>query len=168
MNIVMAGERPTGTAKMGTADYLREASTIVVLRNTLDDVFGDHRFFIRKSLSPCQIAQYVLHEIQQGERDISRLKTSIFERFDSGCPAKRFHDPKIVPDSSRDKQDMIMPTTLPSSYCTKIAVPPKATGRRRPVWFIVIWTLVVLLLGSVGNPDKETGPADPLQLLMVF
>jgi hypothetical protein len=61
-----------------------------------------------------------------------------------------------------------MPTALPISYSAEIGVPPKATGSLRPVWLIVIWALVMLLMGALANPDAETGPTDPLQLLMAF
>jgi hypothetical protein len=44
-------------------------------------LFSDHRFFVRKSLSPCQIAQYVLTKIRQGERDLGRLKTATLEKL---------------------------------------------------------------------------------------
>jgi hypothetical protein len=66
---------------MENHDSCGDVSTIVLLRTTLDDVFGDHRFFVRKSLSPCQIAQYVLTQILQGERDLDRLKTAAFEQL---------------------------------------------------------------------------------------
>ena len=66
---------------MGNSDSSSNASTIVLLRTTLDEVFSDHRFFVRKSLSPCQIAQYVLTKIRQGERDLGRLKTATLEKF---------------------------------------------------------------------------------------
>ena len=66
---------------MGNHDSPSDASTIVLLRTTLDEVFSDHRFFVRKSLSPCQIAQYVLTKIRQGERDVGRLKTATLEKF---------------------------------------------------------------------------------------
>jgi hypothetical protein len=66
---------------MGNSDSFSNASTIVLLRTTLDEVFSDHRFFVRKSLSPCQIAQYVLTKIRQGERDLGRLKTATLEKL---------------------------------------------------------------------------------------
>ena len=66
---------------MGNSDSSSNASTIVLLRTTLDEVFSDHRFFVRKSLSPCQIAQYVLTKIRQGERDLGRLKTATLEKL---------------------------------------------------------------------------------------
>lgn len=70
---------------MGNHDSPSNASTIALLRTTLDEVFSDHRFFVRKSLSPCQIAQYVLTTIRQGERDLGRLKTATFEKFNGDC-----------------------------------------------------------------------------------
>src|SRR5450755_4696055 len=45
----------------------------LTLRTTLDEVFSDHRFFIRKSMSPYQIVHYVSAQILQGERDLDRL-----------------------------------------------------------------------------------------------
>jgi hypothetical protein len=65
---------------MESSDSSSNASTIVLLRTTLDEVFSDRRFFVRKSLSPCQIAQYILTRILQGERDVGRLKTATLEK----------------------------------------------------------------------------------------
>ncbi len=61
-----------------------------------------------------------------------------------------------------------MPTALPISHAAKITVPARPIGSLRPVWLIVIWALVMLLMGAVANPDTATGPADPQQLGMVF
>jgi hypothetical protein len=66
---------------MGNSDSSSNASAIVLLRTTLDEVFSEHRFFVRKSLSPCQIVQHVLAKIQQGKRDLGRLKTATLEKF---------------------------------------------------------------------------------------
>ena len=54
---------------------------IELARSALDEVFSDRRFFIRKSLSPAQIADYVFSKIRSGERDLTRLKTSIFKKI---------------------------------------------------------------------------------------
>jgi hypothetical protein len=54
------------------------------------------------------------------------------------------------------------------TYSTTIVAPPRASGSLRPVWLIVIWAMVMLSLGAVANPNTETGPVDPLQLLMIF
>ena len=61
-----------------------------------------------------------------------------------------------------------MTAALPISYSAEIACPPKPIFSLRPVWLIVTWTLVMLLIGAFANPDTVTGPVDPLQLLMVF
>jgi hypothetical protein len=58
-----------------------QATTIELLRATLDAVFSDNRFFARKSLSPGQVAHYVLTLVSHGERDLDRLKTLTFERL---------------------------------------------------------------------------------------
>jgi hypothetical protein len=72
---------------MGNHDYSSNVSSIALLRTTLDEVFSDHRFFVRKSLSPCQIVHHVLTQILQGERDLDRLKTSTLEKIDGECRA---------------------------------------------------------------------------------
>jgi hypothetical protein len=61
-----------------------------------------------------------------------------------------------------------MPTALPIPYCVAIAGAPERAGSLRPVWLLVTWALVMLLMGALANPDAETGPKDPFQLLMVF
>jgi hypothetical protein len=72
---------------MGNQDCSSNASSIALLRTTLDEVFSDHRFFVRKSLSACQIVHYVLTQVLQGERDLDRLKTSTLERIEGECRA---------------------------------------------------------------------------------
>jgi hypothetical protein len=61
-----------------------------------------------------------------------------------------------------------MPIALPISHSAVIASPPKRTGSLQPVWLLVISASVMLLMGVFAHPDTETGPKDPLQLLMVF
>ncbi len=61
-----------------------------------------------------------------------------------------------------------MPTALPMTYSAAIIAPPKPIGSLRPVWFIIVWAMVMLLLGALANPDVETSAVDPLQLLMIF
>jgi hypothetical protein len=68
---------------MRNQDSSSNASTIILLQITLDDVFSDHRFFVRKSMSPCQIARYVLSQILQGERSLGRLKTATLEKINA-------------------------------------------------------------------------------------
>jgi hypothetical protein len=61
-----------------------------------------------------------------------------------------------------------MPTALPIPYSAEIVAPSKTIGSLRPIWLIIIFVLVMLLMGVFANRDTETGPADPLQLLMLF
>jgi hypothetical protein len=58
-----------------------DPSAIAILRLALDEVFTDHRFFARQSMSACQVADYILTLVQQGERDLDLLKASAFEKF---------------------------------------------------------------------------------------
>lgn len=58
-----------------------DTSAISILRLALDDVFTDRRFFVRQSMSACEVADYILTLIQQGERDPDILKVSTFEKF---------------------------------------------------------------------------------------
>ena len=99
---------------MGNHDSLSDASTIVLLRTTLDEVFSDHRFFVRKSLSPCQIAQYVLTKIRQGERDVGRLKAATLEKFNGDCrvrehPTTRGKRGTANADLALDSGDLTLP-----------------------------------------------------------
>ena len=165
MIVFMAGN-PAHTTKIGKADAYRDPSAFAVLRTTLDEVFSDHRFFVRKLLSPCRIAQCVLQKILQGERDIDCLKTSIFEEIDSDCALASTTNP----ESSRAfpaKQELTMSTVLHTSSA-KTLVTRQATGSLRERWIIVFFVSAMFLIGAFANPRAEVGPADPLQLLMVF
>jgi hypothetical protein len=71
-----------------------EAAAIGLLRATLDAVFSDNRFFARKSLSPGQVAHYVLTLISHGERDLDRLKTLTFQRL--LCGDDRVRDDELL------------------------------------------------------------------------
>jgi hypothetical protein len=44
-------------------------------------VFTDHRFFVRKSMSACQVADYTLTQVLQGERDLDLLKAPAFKKI---------------------------------------------------------------------------------------
>jgi len=61
-------------------------SAIAILRLTLDEVFTDHRFFVRESMFVCQVADYILTLVQQGERDLDVLKASAFRKFSGAQP----------------------------------------------------------------------------------
>jgi hypothetical protein len=61
-----------------------DASGIAILRLTLDELFTDHRFFIRQSMTAGQVADYIMSLVQKGERDLDRLKALAFEKL--SCP----------------------------------------------------------------------------------
>ena len=61
-------------------------SAIAILRLTLDELFTDHRFFVRQSMSAGQVAGYILTLVQQGERDLDLLKASAFKKFSGAQP----------------------------------------------------------------------------------
>jgi hypothetical protein len=54
-------------------------SAIATLRLTLDELFTDHRFFVRQSMSVGRVAGYILTFLQQGERDLDQLKSLVFK-----------------------------------------------------------------------------------------
>jgi hypothetical protein len=64
-----------------------DVSEIAILRLTLDELFTDHRFFIRQSMTAGQVADYILSLVQKGERDLDRLKALAFEKF--SCTSAR-------------------------------------------------------------------------------
>jgi hypothetical protein len=51
-------------------------------------VFTDHRFFVHKSRSACQVADYILTQVLQGERDLDLLKASGFKEFSGALSAQ--------------------------------------------------------------------------------
>ena len=57
------------------------AMHVAILRLTLEKVFTDHRFFVRKSMSACQVADYILTQVLQGERDLDLLKAPAFKKI---------------------------------------------------------------------------------------
>jgi hypothetical protein len=63
-----------------------DTSAISILRLALDDVFTDHRFFVRQSMFACQVAGFILTLVQQGERDLDLLKASAFKKFSGAQP----------------------------------------------------------------------------------
>jgi hypothetical protein len=65
-----------------------DTSVIAILRLTLDAVFTDHRFFVRQSMSACQVAGYILTLVRQGERDLDLLKASAFKKFSGAQPVQ--------------------------------------------------------------------------------
>ncbi|MBC7578138.1 MAG: hypothetical protein H7312_12390 [Tardiphaga sp.] len=59
-----------------------DTSTLARLRQTLDDVLADPRFRRSQSMSALDVAQYILSEAAQGERDFDRIKISALNALD--------------------------------------------------------------------------------------
>src|SRR5258708_40357258 len=70
-----------------------DPAAIPILRLALDEVFTDHRFFARQSMSACQVADHILTLVRQGERDLDILTASAVRKFACAQP---------VPSSSGD------------------------------------------------------------------
>ena len=86
-----------------------DTSAISILRLALDDVFTDRRFFVRQSMSACEVADYILTLIQQGERDPDILKVSAFEKFSVAQPVRLSSSdpfPTATPPTGRRSEKM--------------------------------------------------------------
>ena len=62
-----------------------DASTVAVLRQALNEVVADHRFLMRKSVTPLEVAEHILRQAASGERDLNRLKSSAFEKMSTAA-----------------------------------------------------------------------------------
>jgi hypothetical protein len=58
-----------------------DASTVAVLRQALNEVVNDHRFLMRKSVTPLEMAEHILQQAALGVRDLNGLKSSAFEKL---------------------------------------------------------------------------------------
>ena len=58
-----------------------DAVTLGILRRALDEVLTDPRFLDRRSTSALEIAEHLLAQAANGERDLDRLKASAFNRL---------------------------------------------------------------------------------------
>ena len=58
-----------------------DASTVAVLRQALNEVVNNHRFLMRKSVTPLEVAEHILQQAAAGVRDLNGLKSSAFEKF---------------------------------------------------------------------------------------
>jgi hypothetical protein len=58
-----------------------DASTVAVMRQALNEVVTDHRFLMRKSVTPLEVAQHILQQAALGVHDLNRLKGSAFEKL---------------------------------------------------------------------------------------
>ena len=75
MNLIV-GARPPRRRRQW-----RDATTVAVMRQALNEVVTDRRFLIRKSVTPLQVAEHILQQAASGERDLNRLKSSAFEKL---------------------------------------------------------------------------------------
>ena len=62
-----------------------DASTVAIMRQALNEVVADHRFLVRKSVTPLEVAEHILQQAASGERDLNRLKSSAFERLSAAA-----------------------------------------------------------------------------------
>jgi len=62
-----------------------DASTVAVMRQALNEVVTDHRFLIRKSVTPLEVAEHILQQAAYGERDLNRFKSSAFEKLSTAA-----------------------------------------------------------------------------------
>jgi hypothetical protein len=62
-----------------------DASTVAVMRQALNEVVSDHRFSMRKSVTPLEVAEHILQQAASGERDLNRLKSSAFEKMSTAA-----------------------------------------------------------------------------------
>jgi hypothetical protein len=58
-----------------------DTSTVAVMRQALNEVVNDHRFLMRKAVTPLDVAEHILQQAALGVRDLNRLKSSAFEKL---------------------------------------------------------------------------------------
>jgi hypothetical protein len=58
-----------------------DASTVALMRQALSEIVTDRRFLARSSVTTLEMAEYILEQAATGERDLSRLKRSAFEKL---------------------------------------------------------------------------------------
>jgi hypothetical protein len=61
------------------------------MRQALNEVVGDHRFSMRKSVTRLEVAEHILEQAASGVRDLHRPKSSVFEKFSLPEVALRPH-----------------------------------------------------------------------------
>jgi hypothetical protein len=63
-----------------------DARTVAMMRQAMNEVVTDRRFLIRQSVTPLEVAEHILEQAPSGERDLDRLKISVFEKLsDATC-----------------------------------------------------------------------------------
>jgi hypothetical protein len=58
-----------------------DASTVAIMRQAMNEVVADRRFLVRQSVTPLEVAEHILKQAASGERDLDRLKLSVFEKL---------------------------------------------------------------------------------------
>ncbi|MGA2996354.1 hypothetical protein [Bradyrhizobium sp.] len=58
-----------------------DASTVAMMRQAMNEVVADRRFLICQSVTPLEVAEHILEQAASGERDLDRLKISVFEKL---------------------------------------------------------------------------------------
>ena len=58
-----------------------DASTVAMMRQAMNEVVADRRFLVRQSVTPLEVAEHILEQAASGERDLNRLKISVFEKL---------------------------------------------------------------------------------------
>ena len=61
-----------------------DAELISTMRRALDEVFADQRFVTQDGKSALEIAEHILWQAANGERDLDRLKASAFAELAGG------------------------------------------------------------------------------------
>jgi hypothetical protein len=57
-----------------------DSSTVAVMRQAMNEVVADRRFLVQ-SVTPLEVAEHILKQAASGERDLDRLKISVFEKL---------------------------------------------------------------------------------------
>ena len=58
-----------------------DATTVAVMRQALNEVVTDHRFLVRTSVTPLEVAEHILQQAALGVQDLNGLKSSAFDKF---------------------------------------------------------------------------------------
>ena len=74
-------QRLFGLRTMNDLKQKFDASTVAVMRQALNEVVTDHRFLMRKSVTPLEVAEHILQQAALGVRDLNRLKSSALEKL---------------------------------------------------------------------------------------
>ena len=62
-----------------------DASTVAIMRQALNEVVADHRFSVRKSVTPLEVAEHILQQAASGVLDLNHLKSSAFEKLSAAA-----------------------------------------------------------------------------------